>query len=210
MDTFCFAAKTGPHALRFSDCGANAVCRASKAQYEDTDNLITNPSLGFGVSELTAALKQQRPRRDISTLPIVESDPSLHGASSTPVGSSSPGMMSPFAALANSPHEHDGTAPAHNCTPFSGDAQQHNAESQSHAQQDVDGHAALQQPSPFGSEQDMPISAQQSNDQQLQDDVCRANVHDEHGDQEADLQSNNSSDSRQNFRRKGRPKCAVM
>lgn len=62
----------------------------------------------MNISELTAALKQQRPRRDIHTLPVVESNPSLHGseaASSIAGASSSPSIISPFAALSHSPHE---------------------------------------------------------------------------------------------------------
>ena len=62
----------------------------------------------MGISELTAALRQQRPRRDISTLPPVESNPSLHGSEATSSfagASSSPSVISPFAALSHSPHE---------------------------------------------------------------------------------------------------------
>lgn len=62
----------------------------------------------MNISELTAALRQQRPRRDIHTLPLVESNPSLHGseaASSFAGASSGPSVISPFAACSHSPHE---------------------------------------------------------------------------------------------------------
>ena len=219
------------------EIAASLSCRASRASrttFEDANDLITNPSLGLGVSELTAALRQQRPRRDITTLPLVESDSSLQDAASTPGASSSPGMMSPFAALAHSPHEHDGATLADDSAAFSGGIQRGHVQAQGNAQQECDGGTAHQESSPFGSKQGMPVGSvadhhtsnqqqqfhhqqqQQSQQQgqqqqgQQQDDYLAYDVHDASHDHEAELQSASSGDSRQSFRRKGRPKCSVM
>jgi len=182
----------------------------STAKFQDADDLLTNPSLGLGVSELTAALRQQRPRRDISALPPVHSDHSLHDAASTPRASSSPGMMSPFAALAHSPHETEGVTLADASTASDEYAQQDGAAPSDHGRQ-ID-----QQPGPFGSAHDMPVlhdvDTEQLQQQQQQQSIgeSASDVHEGSSDHEADMQSASSSDSRQNFRRKGRPKCAVM
>lgn len=188
----------------------SALHRVSTAKFQDADDLLTNPSLGLGVSELTAALRQQRPRRDISALPPVHSDHSLHDAVSTPGASSSPGMTSPFAALAHSPHESDGVTLADASVASDEDAQQGGAAPSDH------GHQTHQQPSPFGSAHDMPLShdvdteklQQQPQQQHIGQSAC--DVHEGSNEHEADLQSASSSDSRPNFRRKGRPKCAMM
>ena len=186
--------------------------RVSTEKFQDADDLLTNPSLGLGVSELTAALRQQRPRRDILALPPVHSDPSLHDAVSTPGASSSPGMMSPFAALAHSPHESDGATLADASAASDEEAQQGGAVPSNQ------GHQIHQQPSPFGSAHDMPFlhdvdtEQQQQQQEQQQQNVGESacDVHEGSDEREVELQSDTSSDSRQNFRRKGRPKCAVM
>ncbi len=192
--------------------GACLQCRVSTEKFQDADDLLTNPSLGLGVSELTAALRQQRPRRDISALPPVHSDPSLHDAVSTPGASSSPGMMSPFAALAHSPHESDGVTLADAATASDEDAQQGGAVPSDH------GHQLHRQPGPFGSAHDSPVLHDVDNEQQQQQQQPQqqhvgesaSDVHEGSIEHEADVQSASSSDSMQNFRRKGRPKCAVM
>lgn len=187
---------------------ASLQCRVSTAKFQDADDLLTNPSLGLGVSELTAALRQQRPRRDISALPPVHSDHSLHDAASTPGASSSPGMMSPFAALAHSPHENEGVTLADVSTASDEFAQQDGAAPSDH------GHQIHQHPSPFGSAHDMPVlhgvDTGQLQQQQQRIGESASGVHEGSNEREADLQSLSSSDSRQSFRRKGRPKCAVM
>lgn len=191
-------------------------CRLSDAKFQDTDDLLTNPSLGTGISELTAALRQQRPRRDITTLPPVQSDPSLHDAASTGA-SSSPGMTSPFAALAHSPQDSYGATLAGPSTASAEDAPQTFAQPIPLGGPEP-GIMNHQQPSPFGSEQSMPSStgcpSEQQHDlqhqQQQQADGMVPDACEAHGEDETDVMSASSSDSRQSFRRKGRPRCAVM
>lgn len=93
----------------------SGLCRTStsSSRFEEASELAPNPSLGMGVSELTAALRQHRPRRDITTLPVVQSSQSLidgDAVSDPSVTSSSPGIISPFAALSHSPHEYSDNA----------------------------------------------------------------------------------------------------
>lgn len=190
-------------------------CRLSDAKFQDTDDLMTNPSLGTGISELTAALRQQRPRRDITTLPPVQSDPSLHDAASTGA-SSSPGMTSPFAALAHSPQDSYGTTLAGPSTASAENSPQTFAQPIPLAGPEP-GLMTHQQPSPFGSEQSMPSSTGHTSEhqpglqhQQQQADGLVPDAHEDHGEHESDVMSASSSDSRQSFRRKGRPRCAVM
>ncbi len=121
--------------------------------------------------------------------------------------------MSPFAALAHSPHESDGPTLA-DASASDEDAQQGGAVPSDH------GHQIHQQPGPFGNAHDMPVvndvdteqQQQQQSQQQQQQHIgeSASEVHEDSNEHEADLQSASSSDSRQNFRRKGRPKCAVM
>ncbi len=121
--------------------------------------------------------------------------------------------MSPFAALAHSPHESDGATLADASAASDEDAQQGGAAPLDH------GHQTHQQPGPFGSAHDMPglhdvdteqVQQQQQPPQQQHIGQSASDVHEGRIEHEADVQSASSSDSRQNFRRKGRPKCAVM
>ncbi len=121
-------------------------------------------------------------------------------------------MTSPFAALAHSPHENEGVTLADAPTASDEDAHQDGA-----APSDDD-RQIHQQPGPFGSAHDMPglhgVDTEQLQQQQPQQQQhvgeSASDVHEGSNEHEADLQSTSSSDSRQNFRRKGRPKCAVM
>lgn len=182
--------------------------RGASTRFEDADNLVTNPSLGFGVSELTTAIRQQRPRRDIAMLPAVSSVSSMQEAMSG--AGSSPGITSPFAALAHSPHEDaDGTLGGD--TPFEAE-QKHQEELQQHeAAQQPSADAAALQSSSFGSDQHEDATNHQM--PELQQDAAdgRISVHDNSmgSGQEADM-SSAGSDSRQSYRRKGRPKCVMM
>ena len=187
--------------------------RLSKAQLDKNEDLLTNPSLGLGVSELTAALRQQRPRRPVATLPVVESDSSLHGGSSnTPRASDSPGLTSPFAALAHSPHHHGEAVLA------DGDAegtQQHAQHLQSDAQQAADGASVHQEPVGLNQEPTALSNEQDVDDRGQGLTGKTASQPEDAGAQSSelgsDLQRNSSStSSRQSFRRKGRPKCTVM
>lgn len=168
---------------------------------------MTNPSLSFGVSELTAALKQQRPRRAISTLPAVNSVTSMQEAASN--AGSSPGMTSPFAAVAHSPHDNalaDETA-------FEAEQSQQESRQQQHAQQPAaHAEAAGPQSSSFGSDQyanadHHQVPGLQNSDQEGTGSMQDGSVS---SDQEADMQSASSGGSRQTYRRKGRPKCILM
>lgn len=183
--------------------------RGASTRFEDADNLVTNPSLGFGVSELTSALRQQRPRRDIAMLPAVSSVSSMQEAMSG--AGSSPGITSPFAALAHSPHE-DANGTLAGETPFEAEQkhqelQQHDAAQQPSASAD----AAALQSSSFGSEQYADAANHQTSELQHEGDDGRISVRDSStgSGQEADMPSA-GSDSRQSYRRKGRPKCVVM
>ena len=178
--------------------------RGATTRFEDADNLITNPSLGFGVSELTSALKQQRPRREVAMLPAVSSVSSMQEAMSG--AGSSPGITSPFAALAHSPHE-DADGSLAGDTPFEAE-QQHQELQQLEVAQQPSADAAALQTSSFGSDQ---YANHQTSELQHDDDTGLASVHDSHTDneQQADMQ-NTHGGSRQSYRRKGRPKCIVM
>ena len=122
--------------------------------------------------------------------------------------------MSPFAALAHSPHESDGATLADASAASVEDAQQGDAVPSDH------GHQIHQQTGPFGSAHDMPVlhdvdteQLQQQQPQQPQQQhigESASDVHEDSNEHAAYLQSASSSDSRQNFRRKGRPKCVVM
>ena len=187
-------------------CLCNRV-RGASTRFEDADNLITNPSLGFGVSELTSALRHQRPRREIAMLPAVSSVSSMQEAMSG--AGSSPGITSPFAALANSPHEDaDGTLAGD--TPFEAE-QKHQELQQREAAQRPTADAAVLQPSSFGSDQYADASDHQTSELQHDGDDGLTSVHDNTtgNEQQADMQSA-SGGSRQSYRRKGRPKCVVM
>ena len=182
--------------------------RGASTRFEDADNLVTNPSLGFGVSELTSALRQQRPRRDIAMLPAVSSVSSMQEAMSG--AGSSPGITSPFAALAHSPHEDaDGTLAGD--TPFEAE-QKHQEELQQHeAAQQPSADAAALQSSSFGSDQYADAANHQTSELQQDGDDGRISVRDNStsSGQEADILGADSG-SRQSYRRKGRPKCVVM
>ena len=169
---------------------------------------MTNPSLGFGVSELTAALRQQRPRRDIATLPVVNSVSSLQeAASAASAAGSSPGMTSPFAAMAHSPHENADGAVADE-TAF--EAEQGRLEG---AQQlAVDADTAGLQSSSFGSDQHADTAQHQAGNMQPNSEAGTISVQDgaASSERDVDVQSASSSDSRQSHRKKGRPKCVLM
>ncbi|KAL3161159.1 hypothetical protein ABBQ38_009530 [Trebouxia sp. C0009 RCD-2024] len=182
------------------------------SEFEDAGNLMTNPSLGFGVSELTTALRQQRPRRAINMLPAVSSAASIQEAGSG--AGSSPGITSPFAAVANSPREDANGRPAGE-TAF--EAEQKHQELQQHetAQQpSADAAIGLQAGSDGIDQYSDAVDYQTA---ELQPDLDKNdesnNVHDvdSGSQQEANMQRTSSSDgSMQNHRRKGRPKCIVM
>ena len=187
------------------------VCRLNKAKLEKNEDLLTNPSLGLGISELTAALRQQRPRRAVATLPVVESDSSMHGGvASTPRASDSPGMTSPFAALAHSPPVHDEAVLADSVTPAAEEVQQ----PPYHLQNDTQPASAAswphQQPAVQSSEHDGDDANVTCHPQRLDTAPHADDVETQGRETESDLQSNSSSDSRQRFRRRGRSKCTVM
>ena len=139
-------------------------------------------------------------------LPAVSSVSSTQEAMSG--AGSSPGITSPFAALANSPHE-DADATLAGETAF--EAEQMRQEQQQHEQQpSADG--AVLQPSSFGSDQYADAANHQTSDLQPNSEEGLTRSHDDNigSEQEADMQSASSGGSRQNHRRKGRPKCVVM
>lgn len=139
-------------------------------------------------------------------LPAVSSGSSMQEAMSG--AGSSPGITSPFAALAHSPHEDaDGTLAGD--TPF--EAEQKHQELQQHeAAQQSSVDAAVLQSSSFGSDQYADAANHQASELQHDEDG-RISVRDSStgSGQEADMPSA-GSDSRQSYRRKGRPKCVVM
>ena len=200
-----------PSLLAFRARGVPAVSRL-----EQPDNLLTNPSLGFGVSELTSALRQQQPRRDIATLCVVNSMASMQEAASN--AGSSPGMTSPFAALAHSPHDDaDGSLAAE--TAFE-TQQRHQEASHQHSscqeadrqqgaqQPAVDAHASDLQSASFGSDQYADASQQQASEPSSIDGGSGSMSGSIAG-SESQNGADTSSD-RQNYRRKGRPKCVLM
>ena len=187
-------------------CSCDRI-RGATTSFEDADNLMTNPSLGFGVSDLTSALRQQRPRREIATLPAVSSVTSMQEAMSA--AGSSPGITSPFAALARSPHD-DANGSLAGDSPF--EAEQKHQELQQHeAAQQLSTDGAGLQPGSFGSDQYAGASDHQTSELQHDGDNGMTGVHENNtgSEQQADMQSAGGG-SRQSYRRKGRPKCVVM
>lgn len=141
-------------------------------------------------------------------LPAVSSVSSIQEAMSG--AGSSPGITSPFAALANSPHEDaDGTLAGD--TPFEAE-QRHQELQQSEAAQQPSADATVLQPSSFGSDQYADASEHQTPEAQHDADNGLTSVHDNNtgSEQQADMPSASSGGSRQSYRRKGRPKCVVM
>lgn len=141
-------------------------------------------------------------------LPAVSSVSSMQEAMSG--AGSSPGITSPFAALAHSPHDDaDGTLAG--ATPFEAE-QQHQELQQSEAAQQPSTDAAVLQPSSFGSDQYADASNHQASELQHDGDNGLISVHDNISGSEpqADMQRTSSGGSRQSYRRKGRPKCVVM
>lgn len=123
---------------------------------------------------------------------------------------SSPGMTSPFAAMAQSPHENeDGTLAAE--TAFEAE-QGHLEEAQQPAPAAADANTAGLQSSSFGSDQYADATQQQAGNLQPNSEAGTSTVQDgsTSSERETDIQSASSSDSRQNYRRKGRPKCILM
>ena len=164
----------------------------------------------MGISELTAALRQQRPRRDIHALPVVESNPSMHGsdaASSVAGASSSPSIISPFAALSHSPHEHsDGLSstlePTQDLT-----AGQHAAECAHDSVQQSAGTHSGQTP---GAASPPGQSELSFSHQVVDQSPAAAGVQPESADAETEDDSASSDGSQQHQQNPGRAKCTVM